>query len=265
MSSVLTIRHYLALNPPAAIEANAFQVNVLGNVLGDYFTNSAGASGDVYASGQYTLLDGSAVAIYAPGATFTTLTGISDDVEIAGYFGTSSAGTEGFIYSGGGPLTNNGTFTTFAPPGVTNFETLGINIHGEVIGESFAKKGSRVTGQSFLYDAGTLTSIDLPGSLGTNVLGLNDSGITLGTYEGIAGTHGFIDDAGSYTRVDIPNAQATEINAISGPVGTSGSYFVTGDYTDAQDVEHAFRATVALTSQRLATAVVRSLTLGRQN
>ncbi|GAC1516568.1 MAG: hypothetical protein NVS1B4_12210 [Gemmatimonadaceae bacterium] len=71
---------------------------------------------------------------------------------------------------------------------------------------------------------GTFTKIDVPGSLSTSALGMNDHGDVVGTFSSQDGKrHGYLLRGGSYQSIDVPGATATTalgINSQGDVVGT---------------------------------------------
>jgi probable HAF family extracellular repeat protein len=74
----------------------------------------------------------------------------------------------------------------------------------------------------------TFTTIDVPGTVITNVEGINTSGVMVGNYattsNGMA--HGFIYDAGNFTEFDYPNADSTLPFGINDSGIISGSAYI---------------------------------------
>ena len=97
------------------------------------------------------------------------------------------------------------TFTTYNNPGDTNFnQLLGINNSGVIAG--YFGDGNIVpnTGYTLVPPAG-YTSENFPGSIQTQVIGINGAGTTVGFYIDAAGnTHGFVRNGALFTTVDDP-------------------------------------------------------------
>ena len=78
----------------------------------------------------------------------------------------------------------------------------------------------RVAGQA---EAGfTYTTLDVPGSVTTAALGINDTGRIVGYYEA-GGTHGFLLSGGVYTTLNVPDATVTVASGINdaGQIGVT--------------------------------------------
>jgi uncharacterized membrane protein len=50
----------------------------------------------------------------------------------------------------------------------------------------------QIVGGNWLYSAGSYTTLDVPGSTGTTASGINGSGQIVGWYDDAAGRHGFL-------------------------------------------------------------------------
>jgi len=91
-------------------------------------------------------------------------------------------------------------------PGAALTIANGIN-NGNVIVGSFFDSNFSVHG--FVYRQGRYTQVDYPDSSETEVLGINDNGDMVGTYQlaGPLNFHGFLWHEGHFTSVDAPQAQ----------------------------------------------------------
>src|SRR5262249_14893675 len=88
----------------------------------------------------------------------------------------------------------------------------GINAWGQIVG--WCSDGS--TGHGFLPDQGSYTTLDVPGSNGTQANGINAAGQVVGWYRDAAGNiHAFLLDQGSYTTVDVPGSTRTVASGIN--------------------------------------------------
>jgi len=108
-------------------------------------------------AGTWTTLD-------YPGASNTTVNGISGSSIVGGYYDSSGNG-HGFLYNGT-------TWTTLDYPGAFATEAYGINI-SRIVG---------LHGLGFLYDGTTWTTLDYPGASNTYANGISGSKI-VGSYE----------------------------------------------------------------------------------
>lgn len=132
-----------------------------------------------------------------------------------------------------------GVIATFSLPGINDVVPRAINNLGQVAGYytdgSFQQHG-------FFRDAdGSLTyPIDFPGSTTTEIFGLNDRGLMVGSYN-IAGTqHAFVLQNGTrFISYDHPDGSATFFGSIN------NSRTICGYYSDAlTGFSHAFVARI---------------------
>jgi probable HAF family extracellular repeat protein len=78
----------------------------------------------------------------------------------------------------------------------------------------------------FVYDHGVYTTIDRPGSVGTELNGINNLGHIVGASD--FGEHGFIYRDGVFTGLDGPGAQATSLRGINDQGQIVGVYIIFG-------------------------------------
>src|SRR5205814_1689757 len=64
-----------------------------------------------------------------------------------------------------------------------------------------------LVGQAYAKPGFAFTTIDVPGSNGTDAYGINDSDQIVGVFNA-SGTHGFLLSGGVYTAIDVPGALA---------------------------------------------------------
>lgn len=135
--------------------------------------------------------DGSVTPFNLPIAEVSALylIGINNTGQIIGSYDTGSYGSSNshaFLYS-------SGIVSNIAPLGAVPSETYikGISNTGEVVGiyTNFLSLGNL---NSFVYDNGVYTTIDVPGASSTSVQGVNASGDIVGAYFDGTGEHGFL-------------------------------------------------------------------------
>jgi len=81
--------------------------------------------------------------------------------------------------------------------------------------------------QGFLYDAGIFTTIDVPGSTGTEAYAINNIGQIVGNYTDSQGLqHGFLYSGGTFTTINVPGADWTDI------LGINDLGQIVGDFTN---------------------------------
>jgi hypothetical protein len=103
----------------------------------------------------------------------------------------------------------DGRLTVIDLPGraaVQEFPAL--NDRGQVVGqwddhpETAANEPGSMHGLE--WDRGRLTRFDVPGSLSTGALGINNTGQITGAYDDASGHYGFLLQRGRWTRLDAP-------------------------------------------------------------
>ena len=144
---------------------------------------------------------------------------------------------------------NAQTFVPINFPGGKSTTAHGINAFGQIVG-SWTDSSNLAHG--FLYDAGTYTSFDYPGTVqGTAAFGINNAGEIVGLYNGgvafllksgvfssfgggydinnfdfTASGVGFVDSSGNSYLVNVPGVQETNT------FGINDAIVVVGDYWD---------------------------------
>jgi probable HAF family extracellular repeat protein len=129
-------------------------------------------------------------------------------------------------------------FTTLDVPGSSLGLPItvanGINASGQIVGWYVDYVDPLYHAHGFLFDQGSYTTLDMPGSTWTEVHGINDAGQIVGYYQDAADNgHGFLYDQGSYTTIDLPSQPRTSASGIN----VSGQ--IVGWYTD-QSGGHGF-------------------------
>jgi hypothetical protein len=97
---------------------------------------------------------------------------------------------------------------------------------------------------------GNFTNENFPGSVQTQVTGINDNGVTVGFWSnsnlgvGMDSNFGFVDQAGVFTNVNNPNTGTTP-PVFNQLLGVNNSNTAVGFYTDAAGVNHGYTYTIA--------------------
>jgi probable HAF family extracellular repeat protein len=223
---------------------NVAGINGPGQYVGNYQDTSGNTHGFISVGNTLQTFD-------LPSSSVTSVNGISNNGKLVGVGPTDLVG---FSFS-------NGTFTPvqaptppnpgFPPPSLVQTIPDGVNNAGDVVGTIFSTvlgpQGSRVDG--FLLHNGKYTLLDFPGppntpsASHTEVLGINDNGVIVGTYFGIDQTqHGFIYQNGVFTTFDDP--LASELPGFGTFVnGINDAGQITGGYTDDTGNSFGFIAT----------------------
>ena len=219
-------------NGVASSFATAIRFN--GDVVGGYCSAQSGgcSPGSAMHGYLFTASDNSTQSIDVPGALATVTSGINKAGQIVGSYCDA---TTCEIYDGGGNgfLLDKigGTFTTIDVPAAVHTAAAAINDAGVIVGNYTACKTQPEIPSTqrapcvlqvlhgFQLSGATYTTIDPPGSIATNVGGINNSGEVVGSYGEIVSnhtqTHGFVFNAGVYTIVDFPGATETVVNGVN--------------------------------------------------
>ena len=89
------------------------------------------------------------------------------------------------------------------------------------------------------YAQANFTNENFPGSVQTQVTGINNLGSTVGFWvDGAGANHGFTDIGNTFTNVDDPNSNASPI--FTQLLGLNDLGLAAGFYNDSADVSHAF-------------------------
>ena len=164
----------------------------------------------------------------------TVPTCISRGGVIAGYYLDVTSKSHGFFRQ------SNGLITEFDVPGLASPSVLGINSHGQIVGNGSRASSSGNTVHGWLRNPnGHFVLIDPPGTTFTSPAGINDAGEIAGTWVDAAGVlHGFLRAAnGTYTTLDDPDGtqsitEGTQSFALNGNGAVVGNY----DDTNTADV-----------------------------
>jgi hypothetical protein len=141
---------------------------------------------------------------------------------------------------------------------VTFNQELGINSAGTIAG--YFGSGTVVNGvlhpnKGYTvappYGQANFTNENFPGSVQTQVTGINNTGTTVGFWvDGNGNNQGFTDVGGSFTDVFNPNAPPLATSPAGTPsvqqlLGVNNSNTAVGFYTDAAGVNHGYTYTIA--------------------
>jgi hypothetical protein len=123
------------------------------------------------------------------------------------------------------------SFATIDFPGASYTDALGNNDAGQIVG-SYVKDG---VGRGYLLSGGVYTTIDPPGSLGSDAaVGINNGGQIVGIW-GIDGVrdYGYLLDSGMYTIINPPGSVENGANKINASGQIAGG-FSTGGFLIGQ-------------------------------
>lgn len=199
---------FTPIDVPGSNFTQAFEINDLGQIVGDYrIPPNSVDHGYLLNGGIYLLLD------------VSSADGINNSGQIVGQIGS-----HGFLLSGG-------SYTTFDVPGSPFTQPLGINDAGHIVGVFNAAPSTH----SFLLSGGAYTTLDVPGASYSQANGINNSDEIVGYYVANGQFHGFLLSGGSYTTLDFPGSPFTIADGINN-VGQ-----IVGEY--AGGITHGFLAT----------------------
>ena len=216
-----------------------------GNPLDVGGINNSGVVGgfDSSTGYGYTLTPG---GVYTPvlndpsAANFSSVRGINDSGQTAGFYTDTSFNQVGFLLSADGK-----TPTTLSAGSGTTYPS-GINNAGVVVGTLQDNAGNNA---GFLYNpanpASPYTLFQDPlADGGTDARGINNAGLVVGDYVLGGTTYGFVRsaDGTGYTTIAVPGAISTEVTGIN-DLGQ-----VVGDYQSSDFANHGFLSTVDGTS-----------------
>ena len=194
--------------------------------------NDAGDVAGVHSYARFNdpiiLRNGAFVSTAAPSFNVTqsqpTLTGLNSQGQVIGFNsqefnpqGSNSYLVEKAFVSSGS------AFVVINTPDNESAIPYAINNHGQVVGTLSVVGQSRSDG--FLYVAGEVTTVDVPGAASTVLNGINDAGEMSGTYTDAAGVqHGFTETGGVFSDV----------------LGPDGSVFLGGHVNNAGQLVGTF-------------------------
>ena len=203
-----------------------------GDVVGGFCPVKSGGcdGGDAMHGYLFRNSSNSALQIDAPGALATLAGGINQSGQIVGMGCNTTTCSLGYPPDAHGFLLSQigGSFTIIDYPGALGTAATAINDAGDIVGnyvtcqdtdsdsEFLRLPCTFVQLHGFLLSGGTFINIDPPGSIGTYVGGINNSGEVVGTYgEAVFKGHGFLFKSGVYTIVDVPGASSTGITGVN--------------------------------------------------
>ena len=234
---------------PGGDFTDAWQVNDLGQLVGQYATNFPNhgfvLSGAMGLTGppspcQFLSFD-------YPNSQNSGARGINNAGQITGFYGVrGSPARHGFLATpipGGNGNQNNAcqettnfstrhgaSFESFDFPGSTNTQATAITPSGEIVGRYFTSNGSQ---HGFVLRDGAFKSVDVPGAtFSTDVAWVNASGAIVGSYGDSLGGHGYVLSGGNFTTIDFPSANpvCTAGFGISNAGDVVGVEFVCSDF-----------------------------------
>jgi uncharacterized membrane protein len=190
---------------PGAQATLAAGINDLGQVAGTYTDATSGHGFIRQPGGRITTID-------LPRLPSASVTDINNRGQLVGQAVNAAGQLVGFLRD------PNGRVTIIDPPGPAEVssDVLALNDRGQVVGTWDDRPEDPPvidpnTRHGFLWDKGRLTRFDVPGSLATGALGINNAGQITGSYDDAAGRHhGYVLRRGRYTTIDAPGRTVTD-------------------------------------------------------
>jgi uncharacterized membrane protein len=188
---------------PGATGTFAAGINDRGQVAGTYFDDSN--------HGFIRQPKGQITTIELPGFDDTAVSDINNRDQVVGKTRDAQGRRVGFLREPGGRV------TTIVLPGRAELDKiLALNDRGQVAGTWDDRPETPTIEPSsrhgFVWDRGRLTRFDVPGSLATGALGINNAGQVTGAYDDAAGRHHrFVrQPSGRFTTIDAPGRTVTD-------------------------------------------------------
>lgn len=209
----LGLSPFVPENFPMSVQTQVIGLNNQGATDGFYIDSAGTTRG-------FTDINGTFSSVVFPGTNFNQLLGINNNGDQAGYFqfGKKQIFVP-YIHLASGH---------FVQLPIFNAQATGINDSDLVSG--FFNRGG--VSHGFLWQNGHERTVDYPSSSATQILGVNNEGMAVGTYnDSLGGTHGFLYNVntGNFTTVDAPFASSTVVNGIN----DNGE--MVGFYTEGND------------------------------
>ena len=181
-------------------------------------------------SSGFLLIEGKFQTVDFPGALATALRGVNNLGDVSGTYSVVDLNADefGFIIPRRGPPIS---FKLSDPTGI-GIVVGGINDLRQLVGY-YTDATSTLVG--FLRQpSGQFVSVIVSGAVSTQVIGINDCGIVVGTYGDGSTAHGFYGRPGNLHSFNVPGAVATFAQ------GINNEGRLTGRYATADGVPHAF-------------------------
>lgn len=198
---------------PGAAATLAAGINDRGQAAGTYFDRPLGGeppSGRT-PHGFIRQPDGRITRVDLPAAfDGAAVTDINNRGQVVGQTVDADGRGIGFLRDAGGKIT-----TIKLPGRATVGDFLSVNDHDQVVGywdDTPGAPGNEPHSQhGFIWNAGRVSRFDVPRSLSTGALGINNAGHITGSYDDPAGRHhGFLLKRGRYSRIDAPGRTLTD-------------------------------------------------------
>ena len=235
---------------PGADFTNAYQLNDVGQTVGQYATNFPD-HGFIYSSmpmPQKGLLSSCQFLSFDyPDSQNSGTRGINNLGQVAGFYQKiGDTGRHGFIASG--PITEDNdrdnqcamslggrhgsSFSSFDYPGAANTQATAITTSGEIVGRYFSIDGRQ---HGFRLRHGQFLSIDVPNASFTDVGWVNDRDDVVGSYSDVNGTHAYVLSKGKLSTINFPGSDPANTTTLGFGISNAGDIvgveFAGGDFS----------------------------------
>jgi YVTN family beta-propeller protein len=234
---------------PGADFTNAYQLNDVGQTVGQYATNFPN-HGFIYSSAmpQNGLLSSCQFLSFDyPDSQNSGTRGINNLGQVAGFYRKiGDTGRHGFIArslitedndrdnqcakSLGGR--HGSSFSSFDYPGATNTQAAAITTSGEIVGRYLSVDGRQ---HGFRLRHELFVSIDAPNASSTDVAWVNGRDDVVGSYSDANGTHAYVLSKGTFATINFPGSDPANTTTLGFGISNAGDVvgveFVGGDFS----------------------------------
>lgn len=185
---------FVTYNVPGAAQTALGGINNAGVIAGTYVDKSQHTH-------CFTLKGTAVTTIDDPKGTDSSCGSINIHGAVVGTYWDATSVDVGFLYQ-------NGKFTDLVEPqGAFGTDANGINDNGDIVGSYLVDVGDV---HGFLLRKGKYTTIDVPRSLGTIPLGINNKGNVIAVYISTKGSASALRSGNTYKDISPPGSQQSE-------------------------------------------------------
>ncbi len=198
---------FTPLNVPAGSEA--YGLNDARTIVGGAEFSTSGFTGT---PGNYSTFDYQPKGHYTNDQDWDVATGINNSGQMVGFSGVSDyaiTNPDSWVFGPGG-------FSNFVVPHSQSTFANAISDDGQIVGY-YVDKTRNGGMHGFLDAGGAFTTLDQPGAIDTDLLGINDSGQIVGrsSLGGFLYTPGTNGNPGTFTPITTPSGGAAYVTAIN--------------------------------------------------
>jgi uncharacterized membrane protein len=173
---------------PGATFTDPIGINADGQIVGAFVDPGGAVHGFLATGTTFTTLD-------VPGAVVTLVNDVNSSGRLAGGFLDAMGRVHGWFRDPGG------AFTTIGAPGAVHTQAFGVDDAGQIVGAFTEVAGAfgadptdpTVPNQGFLLTGGRFATLNVPGAVSTNAVGIDERGRIVGDFLDPAGAvHGFL-------------------------------------------------------------------------